>query len=75
MKSLQLNEKAKLSKLAIIILAGDFMNNFMDGISIGAGYAYLMSTGLKLTTAIAFEEYTHKLGTQPAFKFILILNI
>lgn len=49
------------------------MNNFMDGISIGAGYAYLRSTGLKLTTAILFEEYTHKLGKQPiSFQHILI---
>lgn len=38
------------------------MNNFMDGISIGAGYSYQLSTGIKLSTAIAFEEYTHKLG-------------
>lgn len=38
------------------------MNNFMDGISIGAGYSYHLSTGIKLSTAIAFEEYTHKLG-------------
>lgn len=55
-------KEAKLSKLAIVILAGDCMNNFMDGISIGAGYSYQLSTGIKLSTAIAFEEYTHKLG-------------
>ncbi len=56
--------RAKLSKLAIIILAGDCMNNFMDGISIGAGFSYHLSTGVKLSAAIAFEEYTHKLGIQ-----------
>ncbi|XKL65107.1 hypothetical protein PGB90_005193 [Kerria lacca] len=57
-----IKKKPKLSKLAIIILAGDCMNNFMDGISIGAGYSYQLSTGIKLSAAIAFEEYTHKLG-------------
>lgn len=57
-----IKSNAKLSKLAIVILAGDCMNNFMDGISIGAGYSYHLSTGIKLSTAIAFEEYTHKLG-------------
>lgn len=57
-----IKSNAKLSKLAIVILAGDFMNNFMDGISIGAGYSFHLSTGIKLSTAIAFEEYTHKLG-------------
>ncbi|XP_065213315.1 metal cation symporter ZIP8-like isoform X2 [Planococcus citri] len=57
-----IKSNAKLSKLAIVILAGDCMNNFMDGISIGAGYSFHLSTGIKLSTAIAFEEYTHKLG-------------
>lgn len=52
----------KFSKLAIAILVGDFINNFMDGVSIGAGYSYYLSSGIKLTIAIVFEEYTHKLG-------------
>lgn len=46
------------------------MNNFMDGISIGAGYSYQLSTGIKLSAAIAFEEYTHKLGI--LFKEIIL---
>lgn len=52
----------KPSSLAWMIILGDGLHNFLDGISVGAGYTQSTRIGLSLTLAIACEEYPHELG-------------
>ncbi|XP_063223577.1 metal cation symporter ZIP14-like [Bacillus rossius redtenbacheri] len=51
-----------IAPLAMMIIIGDGIHNFMDGMSIGAGYAQNVKTGMGLAIAVACEEFPHELG-------------
>ena len=55
--------------LAWIIIAGDSIHNFADGITLGAAIAQSLSLGLSTTVAIVLHEIPHELG-----KFKLIFG-
>ncbi|XP_014255813.1 zinc transporter ZIP8-like isoform X2 [Cimex lectularius] len=63
---LHLHEMAKpkrpVAGVAWMIIFGDGIHNFIDGVTIGAGYSQSIPTGLGLSIAIACEEYPHELG-------------
>lgn len=48
--------------VAYMIIFGDALHNFIDGMSIGAGYSKDLSTGLSISIAVACEEFPHELG-------------
>lgn len=54
--------KAKVGAVAWMIILGDGLHNFIDGMSIGAGYCQSFGTGFGLSVAIACEEFPHELG-------------
>uniref|UniRef100_A0A1B6C7C2 Zinc transporter ZIP8 n=1 Tax=Clastoptera arizonana TaxID=38151 RepID=A0A1B6C7C2_9HEMI len=52
----------KIATMAWIIILGDGLHNFIDGMSIGAGYTQSIATGVTISIAIACEEFPHELG-------------
>ena len=46
----------------MMILCGDFVHNFADGLAIGAAFGASTSTGLSTSIAIFFHEIPHELG-------------
>ncbi|KAJ9598201.1 hypothetical protein L9F63_011121, partial [Diploptera punctata] len=47
--------------IAYMIIFGDALHNFIDGMSIGAAYSQDLSAGLGISIAIACEEFPHEL--------------
>uniref|UniRef100_A0A146L6U5 Zinc transporter ZIP8 n=1 Tax=Lygus hesperus TaxID=30085 RepID=A0A146L6U5_LYGHE len=52
----------KINAVAWMIIFGDGIHNFIDGVTIGAGYSQNIGTGVGLSIAIACEEFPHELG-------------
>jgi zinc transporter ZupT len=53
---------SSISSVAWMIIIGDGIHNFIDGVSIGAGFSQSTLTGLSISLAIIFEEFPHELG-------------
>lgn len=51
-----------ISSVAWMIIIGDGIHNFIDGVSIGAGFTQSTLTGISISLAIIFEEFPHELG-------------
>ncbi|KII64638.1 Zinc transporter ZIP14 [Thelohanellus kitauei] len=51
-----------VSSSAFLILLGDSIHNFIDGLIIGSSFAVSFRNGLTVSTAILFEEFAHELG-------------
>ena len=52
----------KLKSFAVISIAGDFIHNFTDGLSIGVSYVADFKMGLITTMAMFFHEIPHEVG-------------
>lgn len=61
---LKTSDSAKhgVASVAWVLLAGDALHNFVDGMAIGAGYTENTLTGLSVTLAVICEELPHELG-------------
>ncbi|XP_069693268.1 metal cation symporter ZIP8-like [Periplaneta americana] len=55
--------------VAYMIIFGDAIHNFIDGMSIGAGYSKDLSAGIGISMAVACEEFPHELGD-----FAILIN-
>lgn len=67
-----LEEKAHGSKIATVawmIIFGDGVHNFIDGLSIGAAFSESILTGISVSVAVLCEEFPHELGD-----FAVLLN-
>ncbi|XP_059473336.1 metal cation symporter ZIP14-like [Neocloeon triangulifer] len=53
---------ASISSVAWMIILGDGIHNFIDGVSIGAGFTQSPLAGCSISLAIIFEEFPHELG-------------
>lgn len=54
--------REKIAPLAWMIIIGDGLHNFIDGLSIGAAFSESIVLGLSTSVAVIFEEFPHELG-------------
>ncbi len=52
----------RFKSFAVISIAGDFIHNFTDGLSIGVSYVADFKMGLVTTMAMFFHEIPHEVG-------------
>ncbi|XP_052222495.1 metal cation symporter ZIP14-like [Dreissena polymorpha] len=52
----------KLTTVALMIMIGDALHNFVDGISIGAAFTEDTYLGISVSLAVVCEELPHELG-------------
>jgi len=48
--------------VAWMIIFGDGIHNFIDGLSIGAAFSESILTGISVSVAVLCEEFPHELG-------------
>ena len=60
---------SKIATVAWMIIFGDGIHNFIDGLSIGAAFSESTLTGLSVSLAVLCEEFPHELGD-----FAVLLN-
>jgi len=51
-----------IATVAWMIIFGDGLHNFIDGLSIGAAFNESILTGVSISVAVLFEELPHELG-------------
>ncbi|CAI5448586.1 unnamed protein product [Caenorhabditis angaria] len=56
------NGDSAIAAVAWMIIFGDGLHNFIDGISIGAAFAESIHSGLSISLAVLAEEFPHELG-------------
>lgn len=70
-KALESNRNSPLPKrhavdgiapVAWMIIIGDGLHNFIDGLSIGAAFSESIYQGMSICIAVIFEEFPHELG-------------
>merc|ERR1719410_855502 len=63
------NRGSKIATVAWMIIFGDGVHNFIDGLSIGAAFSESILTGISVSLAVLCEEFPHELGD-----FAVLLN-
>ena len=60
-------EKKKIAPVAWMIIVGDGLHNFIDGLAIGASFSGSTFVGVSTALAIFCEELPHELGNNTLF--------
>lgn len=56
------SKQRDISTVAWMIILGDGLHNFIDGISIGAAFSESILSGISISVAVICEEFPHELG-------------
>ena len=59
----------KVATVAWMVLMGDSLHKFIDGVSIGAAFTQNLFTGVSVSLAILCEELPHELGNLDQYIF------
>lgn len=51
-----------IATVAWMVVFGDGLHNFIDGLSIGAAFNESLLTGISISVAVMCEEFPHELG-------------
>lgn len=54
--------RTEIAPVAWMIIIGDGLHNFIDGLSIGAAFSDSIGLGVTTSLAVIFEEFPHELG-------------
>ncbi|CAH1242197.1 SLC39A10 [Branchiostoma lanceolatum] len=57
-----MNKNAGIASVAWMVIMGDGLHNFADGVTIGAAFAESLTTGLSTSIAVFCHELPHELG-------------
>lgn len=52
----------EIAPVAYMIIFGDALHNFIDGLSIGSAFTQSIMTGVGVSVAVLCEELPHELG-------------
>ncbi|KAJ1525718.1 hypothetical protein ONE63_008928 [Megalurothrips usitatus] len=63
------NKDSAIATVAWMVIFGDGLHNFIDGLSIGAAFNKSILTGISISVAVVCEEFPHELGD-----FAVLLN-
>lgn len=58
-------ERGEVKTIAWMIIFGDGLHNFLDGLSIGAAFTDSIFAGMSISLAVICEELPHELGNVP----------
>ena len=61
--------RGQIATVAWMVIFGDGVHNFIDGLSIGAAFSESVVTGVSVSLAVLCEELPHELGD-----FAVLLN-
>ena len=53
---------SSVAPVAWMIIFGDGLHNFIDGLSIGAAFTDTVLNGVSISLAVMMEEFPHELG-------------
>ena len=62
----------KIKSVAWMVVFGDALHNFIDGLAIGAAFVQSTLTGVSVSLAVFCEELPHELGEHPVFPFLVV---
>ena len=51
-----------MKSVALMILLGDTLHNFIDGVAVGAAFTEDMNSGISTSVAVLCHELPHELG-------------
>ncbi|CAG5133672.1 unnamed protein product [Candidula unifasciata] len=64
-----LHQSMEIAPVAYMVIFGDALHNFIDGLSIGSAFTQSIMTGISVSVAVMCEELPHELGD-----FAILLN-
>ena len=64
----------RIQTVAWMIIFGDGIHNFIDGLSIGAAFSESILTGVSVSVAVLCEEFPHELGDFAGTEYNYNLN-
>jgi zinc transporter ZupT len=56
------DQRTEIATVAWMIIFGDGLHNFIDGITIGAAFSQSILEGISISVAVICEEFPHELG-------------
>ena len=70
----EVKRKKRIKPVAWMIIIGDALHNFIDGLAIGASFSTSSYSGLSTSLAIFCEELPHELGEKIQMGNILVYS-